>query len=155
MDKTTGLYSVSSSSQKQVPGKSLKTGQAHTKPAFSHLQLKDFSSQKWFLCIWKFPQTWSVSLWAYANLLRAQHPMARNFTAYKTVHCLSAFSLNRQEEVKHIKGKMLQQQQLKTQRSPFNVINSRSLQLEKTEMIQIWLSYLTGTQETCAEFRLV
>lgn len=45
-------YSAYSSSQKQMPGKSLKTGQAYTKSAFNHLQLRDSLGQKWLLCIW-------------------------------------------------------------------------------------------------------
>lgn len=48
---------------------------------------------------------------------------AGSFKAYKTVHTSSALSLNRQEEGKNIKGKMLGKEQLKTQRNQFNVVS--------------------------------
>lgn len=67
-------------------------------------------------------------------------------------HSLSALSLNRQEEHK---GQNATTGAIKDSKEFIYCCTFKCLQLEKTEAIQIRLRYLTGTQETCVEFRLV
>ena len=57
------------------------------------------------------------------------------------LHTSSALSLNRQEEGKNIKGKILGKEQLKTQRNPFNVTSLGVCNRER----QKWYNYDWGT----------